>query len=143
MRITIRLTFLFFGLFFLISAILKLLYPSNVKIVESFTLNNIFFILLVQLECVIGICLIVKPFKKIIYSGFILVFIFTSYTFIKLIAGSETDCGCFGNVIKRDIQDSFIQDILLLGIYVIALILYENNLKYKIGKFFPKASSTK
>jgi len=125
MKIISRTLIALVGILLISSAILKLIFPSDVKIAENMLVNNLLSILLIQIEFILGFGLIFRPTKKILTSGLILIFVFTFYTLIKFLAGSQADCGCFGYVIKRNIQESIGQDLILLIVYFSAIVLFE------------------
>lgn len=122
-----KVLFLFIGILFIWSAILKLIYPEVIGIFNYSFLNRLLYILLIQVELILGLGLILKPTKLIIYSGLMLTLLFVSYSFIKIITDVDSNCGCFGSVFQRNTTTSFIENIILLFLYLIATILFDNN----------------
>ena len=119
----IRSFFITFGLFFIGSALLKLLYPEDIIIFDYPYIDKLLYILLIQIETVLGLFLVFKPSKLVIYSALFFIFILTVYALIKVVTGADSDCGCFGSAIKRNYETAFKENFLLLFTFLIAVVL--------------------
>jgi len=89
----IRFFFITIGLFFIGSALLKLLYPEDIIIFGFPYIDNVLYILLIQIETVLGLFLVFKPAKPVIYSALFFIVILTVYALIKVLTGADSDCG--------------------------------------------------
>lgn len=73
------------------------------------------------LECVLGTALIagVIPLAAGIVSGVLMLF-YTILTLAMLIANPSMDCGCFGELVHLTHAQSFIKNLILMGLWALA-----------------------
>ncbi|MBD8490362.1 DoxX family protein [Echinicola sp. CAU 1574] len=86
-------------------------------------------IFLIVLEIGLGVMLLLN-YRKNITVNLILILIvfFTFLTFYSAYFNKVTDCGCFGDAIKLTPWESFIKDIILLGM-ILVLFVFKKDLK--------------
>lgn len=78
-------------------------------------------ILLVCAEIIIGLCILINCFKKIaLQLALIVTCAFCIITFLAATSDTMNECGCFGSFLHLTLWQSFIKNILLLIISVIA-----------------------
>ncbi len=122
------------GMVFFLSGLLKLLDPVGAGLVvgEYYRFFHLGFLsvtakcvglVLAYLETVLGVALMSGLWRKVV-SIVTLSFlgIFTIITVILLIANPVMDCGCFGEAIHLTHLQSFVKNIILLGLAVVAFV---------------------
>ena len=119
------------GLVFFISGLLKLMDPVGAGLVmkEYFQFmhmefmsgaSTVFGVSFAFAETVIGTALITGVWKKLIaLAAVILQGFFTLLTLALVIFKPEMDCGCFGEAIHLTHSETFIKNIILLGLLLI------------------------
>lgn len=134
MRVIRRISAVIIGFVFFIAGVLKLMDPVGAGLVvdeylKFFHLNFLHFAwefiacALALIETIIGAALITGVWRKIIaiisliFTGF-----FTLITLILLIFNPNMDCGCFGEIIHLSHLESFIKNIVLLGLWALAFL---------------------
>lgn len=144
---------LFVGVLFIFSGLIKANDPSGLayKMGEFFevwakegympslmhTLNNyalMFSILMIAFEIVAGVALIIGyRFKLFAYLILLLTIFFTFLTGYALFSGNIKECGCFGDCIKLQANESFMKDLILLALLLI-LVLFRKHVKQSFGQ---------
>lgn len=126
------------GLVFLVSGLLKLMDPvgTGLIVTEYYRFLHITFLeptakvagmLLALLEATTGCALITGVFRKaaaLVASVFIVVF--TAITLVLLIANPVMDCGCFGQAIHLTHLQSFLKNMVLLLLAVLAFVPFRD-----------------
>lgn len=133
------------GGLFIFSGLIKINDPvgTQIKLEEYFTVFAVdiapFFeslkplalflsIFLSTLEIVLGLAVLLKYKPKLTTSLLLaIILFFTFLTFYSAYFNKVTDCGCFGDAIKLTPWQSFIKDIILLGLIVILFINRKKN----------------
>ena len=105
----------------------------NLPFLEPYALAISVFV--VVLEVVLGIFLLIgyKP-KFTVRSLFAMIVFFTFLTFYAWYFDKVKDCGCFGDFLPMKPIESFIKDLILLGLIVVLLIGLKH-IKPILGKF--------
>ncbi|HEX6180052.1 MAG TPA: BT_3928 family protein, partial [Chitinophagaceae bacterium] len=89
-------------------------------------LNDItlaFSIIMITFEIVAGIAVLIGwQFRLFSWLLLLLIIFFTFLTGYAVLSGKIRECGCFGDCIKLTAMDSFIKDLLLLGLIVFLFI---------------------
>lgn len=144
---------LFVGVLFIFSGLIKANDPSGLayKMGEFFevwakegympslmhSLNNyalLFSILMIVFEIVAGVALIIGyRFKLFAYLILLLTIFFTFLTGYALFSGNIKECGCFGDCIKLQANESFMKDLILLALLLI-LVLFRKHVKQSFGQ---------
>jgi len=134
MRIVRQFAAILIGIVFFTSGLLKLIDPvGSSLIVDSY---NSFFhldflsflskptgIMLPLVETLIGAALICGIWKKVIrFAAAALLTAFTIITAVLVIFQPQMDCGCFGEAIHLTHLQSFIKNVFLCGLWVLAFI---------------------
>jgi len=93
----------------------------NIPSLEPYALAISIFV--VVLEVVLGVFLLIgyKP-KFTVWSLFAMIVFFTFLTFYAWYFDKVKDCGCFGDFLPMKPIESFIKDLILLGLIVILLV---------------------
>ena len=132
-RLTIR---LLLGVFFIGTAVLKLLSINNFEIyIYSFGIVNFVTVtllsrLLIFIELLIGISLILKIcFKQIWWLTILMMVGFTLFLIYAAIFRNDSNCHCFGDLIELDPRQSIIKNIITIALLL--LIRKEQSLDYK------------
>ena len=126
LRLTIR---LLLGVFFISTAVLKLLSIDNFEVyiysfgLFSYTWTTFFSRLLIFIELIIGISLILKiHFKQIWWLTMLMMVGFTLFLIYAAIFRNDSNCHCFGSLIELDPVQSIVKNII-----TIALLLFIRN----------------
>lgn len=147
----------FVGLLFIFSGLIKANDPSGLayKMGEFFEvwaregylpslmlwLNQyamLFSILMITFEIVAGVALIIGyRFKLFSYLIFLLTVFFTFLTAYALFSGNIKECGCFGDCIKLQANESFMKDLVLLVLIFILMIF-----RKRIAQTFSNMTAT-
>ncbi|MFL2623605.1 MAG: BT_3928 family protein [Flavobacteriaceae bacterium] len=139
MKILTPIARIFVGLLFIISGFIKLNDPIgfSYKLEEYFSaevLNLTFLepyaltlsIFVVVFEVVLGVFLLIGYQRKFtLWSLMAMIIFFTFLTFYSAYFDKVKDCGCFGDALKLTPWESFLKDVVLLGL--ILLIFYGKN----------------
>ena len=135
------------GFVFFISGLLKLIDPVGAGLVmqEYFKFlhmeflsgaGNIFGVIFALAEAVIGAALITGVWKKTVaLAAIALQGFFTLLTLALVIFNPEMDCGCFGEAIHLTHSQTFIKNIILLGLLLIYYIPPKHLKKPKAKKY--------
>lgn len=120
LQLTIR---LLLGVFFIGTAVLKLLSIDNFEIyiysfsIFSYTWTTFFSRLLIFIELLIGISLIFKIwFKKIWWLTMAIMVGFTLFLVYAAIFRNDSNCHCFGSLIELNPSQSIIKSIIVLAL---------------------------
>ncbi len=120
LQLTIR---LLLGVFFIGTAVLKLLSIDNFEIyiysfsIFSYTWTTFFSRLLIFIELLIGISLIFKIwFKKIWWLTMAMMVGFTLFLIYAAIFRNDSNCHCFGSLIELNPSQSIIKNIIVLAL---------------------------
>lgn len=144
---------IFVGVLFIFSGLIKANDPSGLayKMGEFFevwakegympslmhALNNyalLFSILMIAFEIVAGVALIIGyRFKLFAYLILLLTIFFTFLTGYALFSGNIKECGCFGDCIKLQANESFMKDLILLALLLI-LVFFRKHVKQSFGQ---------
>ncbi len=82
-----------------------------------------FSVLLSVMEVALGVAVLINyRMRKTAWLLLLLIIFFTFLTFYSAYFNKVTDCGCFGDAIKLTPWESFIKDIILLGLIIIIFI---------------------
>ena len=126
LRLTIR---LLLGVFFISTAVLKLLSIDNFEVyiysfgLFSYTWTTFFSRLLIFIELIIGISLILKiHFKQIWWLTMLMMVGFTLFLIYAAIFRNDSNCHCFGSLIELDPVQSIVKNII-----TIVLLLFIRN----------------
>ena len=93
----------------------------NIPFLEPYALGISVFV--VVLEVVLGVFLLVGYKSKFtVWSLFAMIVFFTFLTFYAWYFDKVKDCGCFGDFLKMKPIESFIKDLILLGLIVVLII---------------------
>ena len=93
----------------------------NIPFLEPYALGISIFV--VVLEVVLGVFLLVGYKSKFtVWSLFAMIVFFTFLTFYAWYFDKVKDCGCFGDFLKMKPIESFIKDLILLGLIIVLLI---------------------
>lgn len=135
------------GIVFLISGILKIWDPVGTMLVvtEYFKFLGMaglapaakgVGIAVAFLECTVGIGLISGVLRKILaIAAYSLVGIFTLLTLFLWIFGAPMDCGCFGQAFHLSHAQSFLKNVILLGLCVFAFVPFREFGKAKTHRW--------
>ncbi len=116
------------GILFIFSGLVKANDPLGLsyKMQEFFEvwglhgLNNItlaFSIIMITFEIIAGIAVLIGwQFRLFSWLLLLLIIFFTFLTGYAVLSGKIKECGCFGDCIKLTAWDSFIKDLILLGL---------------------------
>jgi len=133
-----RLCAVIIGITFLVSGLSKIIDPVGTMLIvtEYVKLMHLGFlipaakvigIILSTLEALTGLALITGVLRKIAaWITYVLVGGFTAVTIFLLIKNPVMDCGCFGEAIHLDHLQSFLKNIALLALALIAFIPMKN-----------------
>lgn len=120
LRLTIR---LLLGVFFIGTAVLKLLSIDNFEIyiysfgLFSYTWTTFFSRLLIFIELLIGISLFFKIyFKKIWWLTMLMMVGFTLFLIYAAIFRNDSNCNCFGSFIELNPSQSIIKNIITIAL---------------------------
>lgn len=126
------------GLVFLVSGILKLMDPVGTSLIVTSYLKffHLGFLLplakaggiaLALLETLCGISLITGVARKLTaVLTSVLIFVFTVITVILLIANPDMDCGCFGKAVSLTHLQSFLKNVVLSLMALVAFIPFKD-----------------
>ena len=133
-----RLCAVVLGLVFLASGLLKLMDPTGTQLIVKEYLKFLHLgslgaaarglgIGLALLESVTGAALLTGVFRKLtaIVASAMTVF-FTLVTLVLLIANPEMDCGCFGEAVHLTHLQSFLKNLVLLALCLVAFLPFRN-----------------
>ncbi|MBR4838765.1 MAG: DoxX family protein [Bacteroidales bacterium] len=122
-NLTIR---LLLGVFFIGTAVLKLLSIDNFEIyiysfnIFSYITTTFFSRLLIFIELIIGISLIFKIcFKQIWWLTMLMMVFFTIFLIYAAIFRNDSNCHCFGSLVELDPKQSIIKNIITLALLII------------------------
>ncbi|MEZ5047215.1 MAG: DoxX family protein [Chitinophagaceae bacterium] len=151
--IILRFISIFVGLLFIFSGLIKANDPSGLayKMGEFFevwankehflpslmlALNKYamaFSIMMISFEIIAGVALIIGyRFKLFSYLILALTVFFTFLTAYALFSGNIKECGCFGDCIKLQANESFMKDIILL-ILLLLLVIFRKKIHQAFG----------
>lgn len=128
------------GVLFIFSGLVKANDPLGLsyKMQEFFEvwglhgLNNItlaFSIIMITFEIIAGVAVLIGwQFRLFSWLLLLLIIFFTFLTGYAVLSGNIRECGCFGDCIKLTAMDSFIKDLVLLGL-IILLFLNRNKVR--------------
>lgn len=95
--------------------------PSLMHGLHGFALT--FSVIVIALEIIAGVALLIGLWRNFItWLLFILILFFTALTAYAALSGKIAECGCFGNCIPLTSMQSFIKDLVLMGLILILLI---------------------
>ncbi|MFC4211550.1 BT_3928 family protein [Pedobacter lithocola] len=129
-NIALTISRIFVGVLFIFSGLIKANDPLGFgyKLQEYFEVFHINFlspmatglaILICTLEIVFGALLLLGFWnKKVAWGLLILIIFFTLLTFVSAVFKVVTSCGCFGDAIPLTPWQSFIKDLILLGLII-------------------------
>ena len=101
--------------------------PSLMHWLDNYKL--FFSIVMITFEIVAGIALIIAyRFKLFSYLILLLTIFFTFLTGYALFSGKIKECGCFGDCIKLQANESFMKDLVLLALILI-LVFFRKKIK--------------
>ena len=156
LSISLRIISILVGVLFIFSGLIKANDPSGLayKMGEFFEvwakegylpgimlrLNDfslLFSVIMIAFEIVAGVALIIGyRFRLFAFLILLLTIFFTFLTGYALFSGHIKECGCFGDCIRLQANESFMKDLILLALLLI-LVFYRNYLtdvfKPKIG----------
>lgn len=99
--------------------------PSLMHWLNGFALS--FSVIMIAFEIVAGVALIIGyRFKLFSYLIFLLTLFFTFLTAYAMFSGKIKECGCFGDCIKLQANESFMKDIILMILITILLFFRKN-----------------
>ncbi len=122
------------GMVFFLSGILKLLDPvgTGLVVAEYYKFLHLGFLsvtsvvfgsILAFAETILGVALMAGLWRKVIsIVTFCVIGVFTVLTIVLLIVNPEMDCGCFGEAIHLTHLQSFLKNVILLGLAFVAFI---------------------
>ena len=123
LKLTIR---LLLGVFFISTAVLKLLSIDNFEVyIYSFGIVNFVTVtflsrLLIFIELLIGISLILKIcFKQIWWLTMLMMIGFTIFLIYAAIFRNDSNCHCFGSLIELDPKQSIIKNLITIALLLI------------------------
>ncbi|HKP32073.1 MAG TPA: MauE/DoxX family redox-associated membrane protein, partial [Chitinophagaceae bacterium] len=140
MKIALAITRFIVGVLFIFSGLIKANDPMGLsyKMQEFFevwgwhALNDytlMFAILMITFEIVAGVAVLLGwQFKLFSWLLLLLMLLFTFLTGYAVLSGKIKECGCFGDCIKLTAMDSFIKDLVLLGL-ILFLVAFRNRVK--------------
>ncbi len=140
MKIALGITRFIVGVLFIFSGLIKANDPMGLsyKMQEFFevwgmhALNDytlLFAILMITFEIVAGVAVLLGwQFKLFSWLLLLLMLFFTFLTGYAVLSGKIKECGCFGDCIKLTAMDSFIKDLILLGL-ILFLVAFRNRVK--------------
>lgn len=130
------------GVLFIVSGLIKINDPvgTQIKLEEYFEVFASSFspffhefipaalaiaVVLTVLEVVLGVALLLNYRPKLTTAVLlVLIVFFTGLTLFSAVTGKVTDCGCFGDALKLTPWQSFIKDVILLGLIMFLFISY-------------------
>ncbi|HEY0677441.1 MAG TPA: BT_3928 family protein [Chitinophagaceae bacterium] len=145
MNILLTISRLIVGILFIFSGLVKANDPLGLsyKMQEFFEvwgmhgLNEFtlpFSIVMIAFEIIAGVAVIIGfHFRLFSWLLLLLIIFFTFLTGYAVLSGKIRECGCFGDCIKLTAMDSFIKDLILLG-----LILFLFAFRSKVKPIFPR-----
>lgn len=140
LQITLTIIRIFVGVLFIFSGLIKANDPSGLayKMGEFFEIwgnkehflpslmhwmdkyKLMFSVLMIAFEIVAGVALIIGyRFKLFAYLILLLTIFFTFLTGYALFSGNIKECGCFGDCIRLQANESFMKDLVLLALMMI------------------------
>ena len=127
---------LLLGVFFIGTAVLKLLSIDNLEVyiysfgLFSYTWTTFFSRLLIFIELIIGISLIFKIFfKQIWWIAMLMMVGFTLFLVYAALFRNDSNCHCFGSLVELDPRLSIIKNIIVLAL--LFFIRKENSYDYR------------
>lgn len=133
LKLTIR---LLLGVFFIVTAVLKLLSIDSFEIyiysfgIFNFTTTTFLSRLLIFIELIIGICLILKiNFKQIWWLTMLMMVGFTLFLVYAAIFRDDSNCHCFGNLVELNPTQSIVKNI--IAIALLCVIKNEQSYEYR------------
>ena len=148
MKIALGITRFIVGVLFIFSGLIKANDPMGLsyKMQEFFevwgmhSLNDMtltFSILMITFEIVAGVAVLLGwQFRLFSWLLLLLMVFFTFLTGYAVLSGKIKECGCFGDCIKLTAKDSFIKDLILLG-----LILFLVAFRKRVQPLFPRLTN--
>ena len=134
------------GVLFIFSGLVKANDPLGLsyKMQEFFevwglhSLNNItlaFSIIMITFEIIAGVAVLIGwQFRLFSWLLLLLIIFFTFLTGYAVLSGNIKECGCFGDCIKLTAWDSFIKDLVLLGL-ILLLFRHRDKVKPIFSKY--------
>jgi uncharacterized membrane protein YphA (DoxX/SURF4 family) len=131
MKLTLSIARIIVGLLFIFSGLIKANDPLGLsyKMQEFFeiwgwhTLNDYTLalsILMIAFEIIAGVAVLLGwQFNLFSWLLLLLIIFFTFLTGYALFSGKVRECGCFGDCIKLTAKDSFVKDVVLLGLILV------------------------
>jgi len=140
MKIVLAITRFIVGVLFIFSGLIKANDPVGLSYkmqeffevwgwngLHDFTLTIA--ILMITFEIVAGVAVLLGwQFKLFSWLLLLLMIFFTFLTGYAVLSGKIRECGCFGDCIKLTAKDSFIKDLVLLGL-ILVLVAFRNRVK--------------
>jgi uncharacterized membrane protein YphA (DoxX/SURF4 family) len=88
-----------------------------------------FSILMIAFEIIAGVAVLIGwQFRLFSWLLLLLILFFTFLTGYAVLSGKVRECGCFGDCIKLTAMDSFVKDLILLGL-ILFLFAFRNRVK--------------
>ena len=137
MRVPKRLCSALIGIVFLVSGLLKLEDPVGTMLIVTeyarffhmgfiIPAAKVIGIILGSVESLTGILLVTGVFRKVAaIATWVLLGFFTLVTLVLWIANPEMDCGCFGEAIHLSHAQSFLKNLVLLGLSMPAFLPWD------------------
>lgn len=135
------------GIVFLVSGLLKLMDPvgTGLIVTEYYKFLHLGFLeptakgagmLLALLECIIATSLITGVLRKAAaFVASVFIVVFTIITLVLLIKNPVMDCGCFGQAIHLTHMQSFLKNVALLLLAVLAFVPFRDYGKPRRSKY--------
>lgn len=140
MKLLLTISRLIVGILFIFSGLIKANDPLGLsyKMQEFFEvwgmhgLNHLtlaFSVAMIGFEIIAGVAVIIGwQFRLFSWLLLLLILFFTFLTGYAVLSGKIRECGCFGDCIKLTAWDSFIKDLVLLGL-ILFLFAFRNRVK--------------
>ncbi len=117
---------LLLGVFFIVTAVLKLLSIDSFEVyiysfgIVDFVTTTFLSRLLIFIELMIGISLILKIcFKQIWWLTMLMMIVFTLFLCYTAIFRNDSNCHCFGDFVELDPMQSIIKNIIVIALLLI------------------------
>lgn len=132
------------GVLFIFSGLVKANDPLGLsyKMQEFFEVwglhgfNNLtlgFSVVMIAFEIIAGVAVLIGwKFRLFSWLLLLLIIFFTFLTGYAVLSGKIKECGCFGDCIKLTAMDSFIKDLILLGL-IVFLFVFRNRVRAVIS----------
>src|SRR5215211_3460183 len=140
MKLLLTISRLIVGILFIFSGLVKANDPLGLsyKMQEFFDvwgmsgLNDFtltFSIAIIAFEIIAGVAVLIGwQFRLFSWLLLLLILFFTFLTGYAVLSGKIRECGCFGDCIKLTAMDSFIKDLIVLGL-ILFLIAFRNKVR--------------